>query len=281
MKKILIPLAVFSFGFFASCGNKENANQENAIVDSLKNVEALERQEVEQMSSLINSVSQCLDSIKMQEKMIFEEREGTTDKQKVLAQLASFKELLARKQAQINALAAQNKELNKSSKETILNLQNMIDYLSAQLEEKSQRIAELEEMVRTKDVQIDELNYNVRTLTNKTDYLEETAAQQDKELNTRYYCVGTKEQLMGKGLLKGGFLKKTKVDAGNIDKDLFQRVDFRTFNSLNLKSKSPKIMSGNAANSYELIKNADGTTTLKITDAEKFWNSSNFLIIQL
>ena len=49
----------------------------------------------------------------------------------------------------------------------------MVEYLNAQLAEKTARIAELEELVQTKDVKIDELRYNVKELTNESDYLKE------------------------------------------------------------------------------------------------------------
>lgn len=157
----------------------------------------------------------------------------------------------------------------------------MVEYLNAQLAEKTARIAELEELVQTKDVKIDELRYNVKELTNESDYLKEQNYQQDKELNKRYYCVGSKKELSEKGLLKGGFLKKKKVNSAAIDKSLFKVVDVRSFKTLKLQSKKPKLVSGNPQGSYTIEKNGDGTSTLTVVDAEKFWNASVFLIIEL
>jgi hypothetical protein len=47
-----------------------------------------------------------------------------------------------------------------------------------------------------------------------------------------------------------------------------------------IESKSPKLITAKPESSYELTKNADGTTTLKITDAKAFWSVSPYLIIQ-
>ena len=277
---MLIVMIAIGFASFVSCNNNKNAQTADGS-DSIAVVnEALEDQEVAEMSAFINSVASCLDSIQIQENMIFNHPEGTTDKQHMLTQLRSLKELLARKQQQIDALTAKNKAQEKSSKQTIANLQKMVEYLNAQLAEKTARIAELEELVQTKDVKIDELRYNVKELTNESDYLKEQNYQQDKELNTRYYCVGSKKELSENGLLKGGFLKK-KVDNAAINKSLFKAVDVRSFKTLRLQSKKPKLVSGNPQGSYTIEKNDDGTSTLTILDAEKFWNASAFLIIEL
>lgn len=274
-------MIAIGFASFVSCSNNKNAQSADGSDSTAVVSEQLEDQEVAEMSEFINSVSACLDSVQVQENMIFNHPEGTTDKQHMLAQLRAFKELLARKQQQISDLTAKNKAQDKKSKQTIANLQKMVDYLNAQLAEKTARIAELEELVQKKDVKIDELRYNVTMLSEESDYLKEQNYQQDKELNKRYYCVGTKKELSEKGLLKGGFLKKKKVDNAAIDKSLFKAVDVRSFKTLKLQSKKPKLMSGNPEGSYTIEKNDDGTSTLTIVDADKFWNASSFLIIEL
>ena len=129
MKKIksamLILMVAIGFASFVSCGNNKNAQPNDAKAVA----EALEDKEVEEMSSLINSVSLCLDSIQVQENMIFNNPEGTTDKQHMLAQLRAFKDLLARKQQQIADLTAKSEAQNKKSKKTIASLNKMVDYL--------------------------------------------------------------------------------------------------------------------------------------------------------
>ena len=147
-------MIAIGFASFVSCNNNKNAQTADGSDSTAVVSEALEDQEVAEMSAFINSVSACLDSIQVQENMIFNHPEGTTDKQHMLTQLRSFKELLARKQQQIDTLTAKNKAQEKSSKQTIANLQKMVEYLNAQLAEKTARIAELEELVQTKDVKV-------------------------------------------------------------------------------------------------------------------------------
>lgn len=274
---MLILMVAIGFASFVSCGNNKNAQPNDAKAVA----EALEDKEVEEMSSLINSVSLCLDSIQVQENMIFNNPEGTTDKQHMLAQLRAFKDLLARKQQQIADLTAKSEAQNKKSKKTIASLNKMVDYLNAQLAEKSARIEELEKLVETKDVKINELSLNLSTVTTEKEGLKEQNAQQDKQLNTRYYVAASKKELSEKGLLKGGFLKKKKVDNAALDKSLFKSVDMRHFKTLKLDSKKAKVVSGNPEGSYTIEQNADGTSTLTIVDPAKFWNASPYLVIQL
>lgn len=285
MKKVILPALLLSLTMFSACnGNGKSDGQANSEADSTAVVnETLDNSEVEDMMSLINNVSLCLDSIQEQEKVVLNiPNEGNVDKQKILIQLHAFKDLLARKQQQINELTQKSSQQNAKAKKTIENLQNMVEYLNAQLAEKAERIAKLENLLQRKDVKIDELRYNVNELSKESDYLKEQNYQQDKEINSRYYCMGSKKELSEKGLLKkGGFLKKKKVDNAAIDKSLFKRVDVRSFKTLKIDAKKPKLLSGNPEGSYTITPNGDGTSTLTVVDAEKFWNASDYLIIQL
>lgn len=278
MKKQFYVLALMLV-VLSSCNGKQENSTEVANIEA--QAEKLDTREMNDMMQIINDVSSCLDSIQMQEQIVFRQNEETTDREKIVARLEAFKELLARKQKQINETIKANESVNKSSKKTIQNLQKMIEYLNQQLTEKTKQIEKLEELCQNKDMKIDALRYSVNELANESEYLKEQNYQQDKEINACYYCVASKSELKEKGLLKGGFLKKKKVDNENIDKSLFQQVDNRGFKSLVIKSSSPKIITGNPENSYTITKNEDGTSTLIITNPEKFWNVSKYLIIQL
>lgn len=286
MKNVILPTLLASLALLCACnGNGKADGNSAANNDSIATAvnETLNNNEVDDMVQLINSVSVCLDSIQTQEKIVFNApNEKGANKQKILSQLHAFKALLVRKQQQINELTAKSNQQNSNAKKTIANLQKMVEYLNAQLAEKTARIEKMEELLQKKDVKIDELRYNVNQLTNESDYLKDQNYQQDKELNARYYCMGTKSELSEKGLLKkGGFLKKKKVDNAALDKSLFKQVDGRYFKTLKIDAKKPKIMTGNPTDSYTFTANGDGTTTLTITNAEKFWNASTYLIIEL
>jgi len=275
MKKLFILVAVVATVSLYSCKDGAKTGEAVALTDSTIVDEPLVNQEVEDMVALINNVAGVLDSIQVQEKMLFKEQEGDS-KEQVLERLSAFKDLLARKQAQINQLSG----ANKSNKLAIANLQKMVDYLNQQLEEKTARIAKLEELVEKKDISISELRYDVNQLSAESEYLKDQNYEQDKQLNQVFYIVAEKKELKELGLLEGGALSKKRANYANIDQSKFIKKDMRGFETLVIESKSPKLITAKPESSYELTKNDDGTTTLKITDAKAFWAASPYLIIQ-
>ena len=262
MKKLFILVAVVATVSLYSCKDGAKTGEAVALTDSTIVDEPLVNQEVEDMVALINNVAGVLDSIQVQEKMLFKEQEGDS-KEQVLERLSAFKDLLARKQAQINQLSG----ANKSNKLAIAN-------------EKTARIAKLEELVEKKDISISELRYDVNQLSAESEYLKDQNYEQDKQLNAVYYIVAEKKELKELGLLEGGALSKKRANYANIDQTKFIKKDMRGFETLVIESKSPKLITAKPESSYELTKNNDGTTTLKITDAKAFWAASPYLIIQ-
>lgn len=275
MKKLFILVAVVATVSLYSCKDGAKTGEAVALTDSTIVDEPLVNQEVEDMVALINNVAGVLDSIQVQEKMLFKEQEGDS-KEQVLERLSAFKDLLARKQAQINQLSG----ANKSNKLAIANLQKIVDFLNQQLEEKTARIAKLEELVEKKDISISELRYDVNQLSAESEYLKDQNYEQDKQLNSVFYIVAEKKELKELGLLEGGALSKKRANYANIDQTKFIKKDMRGFETLVIESKSPKLITAKPESSYELTKNNDGTTTLKITDAKAFWAASPYLIIQ-
>ena len=277
MKKKVFLLSLFSITLFFSC-NKQSEPTDEAV-EGASEAEVLQEDEINKMSSLISEVSSCLDSIQIQEKMIFDNKEGVTDKEKMLLQLRSFKELLARKQARIDALTAENASLSSSSKKTIQDLQKMVDFINSQLVEKEKQIASLEDLVQRKDAKIDELRYGINELSKESEYLKEQNYQQDRELNAVYYIVGTKKELKEMGLLKSNAFSK-KVLQENIDKNVFKKADKRGLTTIPIDNKKATVLTNNPKSSYTITTGEDGTAVLEITDSEKFWSISPYLIIQ-
>lgn len=276
MRKISLFLLFVAAVLFTACNNGANKSGElSALTDSTIVDEPLVNEEVNQMVDIVNSVAACLDSIQLQEDMIFRVDESTP-KEQIMMRLQAFKDLLSRKQAQINQLSGQNK----SNKLALSNLQKMVDFLQQQLAEKSEQIAKLEDAVQNKDMKISELRYDMNELQQRSDYLEDQNVEQDQQLNTVYFIVGEKKELSDLGLLKGGFLSKKKADYANLDKSKFTKRDMRGLEKLTIDSKSPKLITEKPASSYTLTKNDDGTTTLEIKDPKTFWSVSPFLIIQ-
>lgn len=272
MKMVKILVAGFVLAALVSC-DKLSQVFGGADMEML-NEASLQEQEVEQMTAMLQSVALSLDSIQAQE-LVLTQFDESTPKDTMLLQLRTLREMLDRKKAEIDLMTADSV----SNKGAIANLNRVLDYLSLQLEEKSANIAQFEEDVKTREAKIAELRDRVDVLTVESGNLKAKNNEQEKRLNEVFYIVGTKNELKDLGLLSGSALSKKRANYSNINNSEFHRVDARSFNTLVIDSKSPKLLTEKPASSYTLTKNGDGTTTLKITNAKEFWESSPYLII--
>ncbi len=172
----------------------------------------------------------------------------------------------------------------KSSSIASAKLRGTIEEMNRQLTEKTQQIAQLEEQLRTKDIKIAEqteqitnLNQDKEELTKENEQKAQTVAKQDKELNTAWYVFGTKRELKEQHILENGDVMKTN----NFNKDYFTKIDIRVVTSVKLYSKSAELLTSHPAGSYTLDRDAQKQYTLHITDPQKFWSVSRYLVIQV
>ena len=172
----------------------------------------------------------------------------------------------------------------KSSSIASAKLRGTIEEMNRQLTEKTQQIAQLEEQLRTKDIKIAEQTEQITTLsqdkeelTKENEQKAQTVAKQDKELNTAWYVFGTKRELKEQHILENGDVMKTN----NFNKDYFTKIDIRVVTSVKLYSKSAQMLTSHPAGSYTLDRDAQKQYTLHITDPQKFWSVSHYLVIQV
>ena len=128
---------------------------------------------------------------------------------------------------------------------------------------------------------------SMKSLQDKSDRQQQTITQQesalqakDDQINEGFVKMGPKSELKKLGLLSGGsLLKKSKVDYDNMDKKLFQRIDIRKTQRIEIPFKKAKILTAVPSDSYSM-EQRDDYNYLIITNVERFWSVSNYLIIQ-
>lgn len=248
-------------------------------------------QELNELNSILNTVASGLDSIAVQEGILYsnKSKDGILlSKDQIAANLNYMSELLSRQRHKIKALQ-DSLSSKKGVGGSILKMQKVIEFLNAQLSEKDAMIKTLQADLNNKKNDISQLRSTLVSMKNKSESIEKKNAALSKALSTQdeiinecYVKIGTKKQLMASGLLQGGFLKKKKINYGEVDKNKFNAVDIRKFREITLKSNNPKILTPLPNNrSYHFEDNGDGTCALVITNPTQFWSVSNFLIIQL
>lgn len=274
MKAVKILVAGLMLTALAACDNISNLTSRMLGVDQELLDATIPPEEAEQMSLMLQSVALSLDSIQEQE-FLLNQFDDSTPKEVILAQLETYKEMLDRKKVEIDNLTADSI----SDKGAIADLKRVMEFLSLQLEEKSANIAKFEKAVKKREAKIAELRGAVDVLTVESDNLKAKNDEQEKRLNQVFYIVGTKNELKNLGLLSGNALSKKRANYSNINNSQFHEVDARSFSTLVIDSKSPKLLTEKPASSYTMTKNNDGTTTLKITNSEEFWETSPYLIV--
>ena len=106
----------------------------------------------------------------------------------------------------------------------------------------------------------------------------------DNMLHTAYYTVGTYKNLHEQDILQkeGGFLGINKVTtlAGNPDIGHFHSIDTRDIKQIPVFAKKWEIVTGQDPSSYTFTSSEDGKVDwLTITNTEKFWGQSKYLVI--
>lgn len=296
MKRLKFILMFLAFASILACKN-ERVDMAGYMKerDSLIQENQANKEELAELNSIISTVSAGLDSISIQEGILYsgKTRDGVAlNRNQIIANINSMAEILKRQREKIqslqDSLAVRSANPNKSS-QSIEKLQNVIAFLNKQLAEKDNEIQSLRRDVNSKNRDISQLRSslsNMRTRAekaeNRTQVVTEALAKQDEMINECYIKIGTKKQLVASGLLKGGFLQKKKVNYEGVDKSKFNPVDIRKFREITLKSSNPKILTPQPSNrSFHFEDNGDGTCTLVISNPTLFWSVSNYLIIQL
>lgn len=296
MTKLKFILVLWAFVSILACKNERvdmagyMKERDSLIIENQAN-----KAELAELNSIISTVSAGLDSIAIQEGILYsgKTRDGVAlNRNQIIANINSMAEILKRQREKIqslqDSLAMRSANPNKSS-QSIEKLQNVIAFLNKQLAEKDNEIQSLRRDVNSKNKDINQLRTSLSDMRNRAEKAEnrtqvvtQALAKQDEIINECYIKIGTKKQLVASGLLKGGFLQKKKVNYEDVDKSKFNAVDIRKFREVTLKSNNPKILTPQPSNnSFHFEENGDGTCTLVITNPTQFWSVSNFLIIQL
>ena len=262
MKKLYVYVLVIPMIMsMIACGEKTKSNPE---VDSLKNALNDKYAEMSEMDLFLDVVNASMDSVLDLDGSVLRSvgESNLSKKEQIKQNIAAYKEILQR---QRERLAELEKKLGDSDNQNVK--------LTEELEQRNFDINTLKENVA-------QLNTQVTTLEEDSRAKDEVIETQTNMLNEAYVCFGTKKMLKDAGVLSGGFLKKAKLNMSQVNPSVFTKIDIRQQNSFKIAGKKPEILTQAPAGSYKITDNGDGTSTLTITDAEKFWSMSNYLVVR-
>lgn len=288
MKKVVLLFAAAMMLALGACDTRKEKQDAlanaSALDDSLQQVIVQKDNELNDLMGTLNEIQEGFRQINEAEGRVNVERNhGEGSNKQLIVENMEFiqktmkfnRELIASLRQQLKNSTASNSRLKATIEETVANL-------TAQLEEKDKQIAALREELARKDIRIAEqddqistLNTNVSALTSENESKTQTVNAQDQELHTAYYVFGTKKELREQNILERGDVLRS----GSFNKDYFTRIDIRVTKVIKLYSKSAKLMTTHPEGSYTLDKDVSGQYTLRITNPQKFWSVSKYLVI--
>lgn len=294
MKQLLslFVIGAIVFSFTSSCvesSKKFKALQ--AQLDSIQTNYGSQYGGLDEAFSILNEVEDGLRSIRESENLIsFQSKEGMTvpegSRAQIESDMESIKECIAKYKEKIEEL---EKKSNIRSKE----FKKRLQAITTELEEKNKLVESLQEQLQQKELlivakdqeinklgnQVSNLQQDVTNLAEESSALKEKVANQDRELYSAYYIIGTKGQLIDAGVMtKGGLFKSAKVSY-NAEKSLFVKIDYREITTINTNAQKAKVMSIHPKGTYMLEK-VDNEMVLTISNPDAFWEQTKYLVIQ-
>lgn len=291
MKKIA-TIAVIAAAILSACNGgklREAEAQNEQLKGDLRETLATQ----DSLLILVNDISDGMSQIKDLEKIISTPGalgESASRKEQIKNDMIAIQQALQERRQRLEEL---EKKLSNTSGEATT-LKRTISNLKAQIAEQQTEIGTLTNQLASANIRIEELSATVTNLNTVKDSLstdlteeraqkeaaEEAAIAAANELNTVYYAIGTGKELKAKKILESGFLRKTKVMKGDFDMSYFTSADRRTLTEIPTHSNKAKIKTSQPKDSYQIV-DQNGQKVIKITNPEKFWQLSNYLVIEV
>ena len=283
MKKLILFAAIALT--ITACNNRQaEVDQANRQKDSLASIINERDSSLNDFLSSFNDIEKNLDSIARKQNAISVnvDKQGElnkTAKERINDNIAAINQLMNENRAHIAEL---NKKL-KNSGNKIAHFEAMIQTLNEQIAQKDRELAMLNEQLNNLHAQVAQLQTSVDTLTRTTIAQTKTIDDQITSLHTAYYVVGKSKDLQTMKVIDktGGLLGigKTSKLSANFDNNKFTRIDYVQTSTIPIDSKDAKIITTHPLDSYKLNKEKDKVVSLSITNAEKFWSASKYLVV--
>lgn len=247
--------------------------------DSLNQIIAQRDNEINDMMATFNEIEEGFKEINEAEQRvsIAKQGEGASREQRIRENVQFIQSAMAQNRELINKLKRQLRESAFQGDQ----FKRTIENLTKQLEEKDQQLTQLRAELSAKDIHIAELDEKITGLNTDVSSLQEentqkatTISTQDKQLNTAWFVFGTKSELKSQKILVDG-----KVLQSNFNREYFTKIDIRVDKEIKLYSRSAKMLTAHPAGSYSLQQDAGKQYVLRITDPQKFWSTSKYLVV--
>ena len=245
-------------------------------------------QEVAEQSRVLSDISASLAKVQVEGKQldIKSESPRTAARDSIMARIAYVTERLTTAERQL-----------RDSRRRVNNLTKLSDSLKATIES---TIANYESTIASQKLTLDELNAQVQklamensTLTVANAALTDTVGTLKRENSTVYYIVGTKDELLERGIIQEeggsrvlfifGKAGKTLVPGRDLQPSLFTPINKYQVTEIPLPEEAQyRVASRQNVEALATPPDGKGRITgsvLRIAEPDKFWVGSKFLIL--
>ena len=292
--RFIISIAISALLLLSSCVEESKKYKElNFKIQSLEQSSKEREAEIEEIFAVLNEVESGLKSIREAESIIIIQSQGSgTDlmpgtKEQVRADMAAISETIKKYKSEIEKLTRDNKLASEQLNRRLKILTDELNEKSAIIKDLTEQLEKRETQLKVKSIQIATLDKTIANLKNEIIALDiESETQrmtihiQAQELNSAYYIVGKKRELINANVMtRGGLFSQAKVSY-LAEQSAFVKIDIREVSEINLNTQKAKILTLHPAGTYSLHKDNNGNQTLKISDISSFWKHTKYLVVQ-
>ena len=284
MKKLFLLSTVVMLIVVSSCDiRKQRPEQSSAksATDSLEKIIEQKDNEINDLMGTLNEIQEGFRVINEAENRvtIIKDGEGSNKKEEIRENIKFISTAMQRNRELISKLRQQLRESSVQGEQ----FKKTIDTMVKQLADKDQQLTQLRAELDAKDIHITELDETINTLNTQISSLNteneekaSTISQQDKQLHTAWYVLGTKKELREQRILEG-----SDVLRSDFNKSYFTKIDTRVDKEIKLYSKDAHVLTTHPSGSYTLQKDANKQYVLRITNPDLFWSTSKYLVVQV
>ena len=275
MKKLFIAQLMVAAVVFAACGNGAGQKALQDSNDSLRNELSLKDAALSELVGTMNLIEEGFKKInEMQGRINLSSITNEVSNSKIVEEnIENITSALAKNKAEIDKLKKELLDGKKATKE----LKELIFNLEQQLIDKGHELFALQKSLADKNIHIGRLDSIVTMLTRENTGQELQLIAQEEELNSVWYAIGTKSELKGENILSGGEIMRES----DVNMKYFTKADKRELKTIETFAKRAKLLTNHPNGSYTLERNADKQYVLTITDADAFWTTTKYLVIQV
>lgn len=284
MKKLAIILSasLFAFGCTDYKSQVERLNEEKK---AMAYQAAYKDSSIEAFMTTINEIEQNLQAIEAKQNIIKRNtKDGelkASNKERINTSIAAINQLMDDNKAMIDKL---NKQV-RTSKVKLAQFDKMIGNLNDELAYKNTELEEMNHRLLALNTKVETLTVEVDTLRKEGEAKTQLIETQTASLHKAYYTLGTSKELQGKQVIskEGGFLGlgKEEVMKDDFNASAFTPVDITQTATIELDAKDATLVTTHPSDSYKMERDDDQVKEIVITDPEKFWSASKYLVVMV